>query len=297
MIHGVEMQKTTLSISSKVEISAIYYALLQCGYGFYTLEKEEQLVSRLVAFREERISARLSFFSEIKQNTCEVYPYWPRAAILEEASFYLDKTCTGYVQFSKLQNRVMSAGNISPKEKGEALWDWITQFPAAINDVLISTAFQNYCSWEKEWIEEQNQRLRSELTNLLTILQKCSELYEFPMEDTHILLNPIKCAYSSDYYRYKGKLYFSLGLFRPESVIHEFMHSIIHLYVIQNKDKILQHRGNILAIDESYLQDGSDAGKLNAAEEYFVRALTERAVCGTLPNDLNQFIQDKMKEF
>lgn len=288
------MQKPTLSISSKVEISAIYYALLQCGYGFYSLEKEEQLVTKLEFYRQERIPAHLSFFSEIKQNSCEVYPYWPRAALLEETTFYMDETHTGFIDFEQLRNRIMNATNISPSEKGNEFWNWISQFPAAINSVLTNTTFQAYFSWEKNWIAEQNQKLRSELTSLQTILQKCSEFYEDPIQDTYILLNPIKCAYSSDYYRCKGKLYFSLGWFRPESIVHEFLHPIIHPHVLQNKDKILQYRSYIPAIDESYRQDGSDAGRLNAAEEYFVRNLTEVVIRDTFPNDFNSYIQDML---
>jgi len=288
------MQNKKLVISNKPEISAIYFALLQCGYDYYALEKKPELVSKLESFREEQTSSHLSFFTEIRQNSCEVYPYWPRAAVLEEATFYLDENVTEFVEFDQFQKRIMTAGNIAPNEKENDLWDWISQFPAALNDILNSVSFQAYFAWEETWIATQNQLYLSEIENLQRILQKCDTQYCSPVQKVHILLNPIKCAYSSDYYMYNGNLYFSSGWFRMESILHEFLHPVIHPYVLRNKEEILKHSGSFPDIDESYLLDGSDAGRLNAAEEYFVRALTERAVYGVLPNDLNQFVQDKL---
>lgn len=290
------MQEKKLTISSRPEISAIYFALLQCGYDCYALEKEPELVSKLESFREEQMNPHVSFFSEIRQNSCEVYPYWPRAAVLEEATFYLDENDSEFVEFDQFQKRIMTAGNIAPNEKENDLWDWISQFPTALKAVLNSAYFQKYFAWEETWIAAQNQRYRSELENLQRILQKCDMQYRSPVQGTHILLNPIKCAYSSDCYMYKGNLYFSLGWLRMESILHEFLHPAIHPYVMRNKDEILQHSDSFPDIDESYLLDGSDAGRLNAAEEYLVRALTERAACGVLPNDLNQFVQDILQK-
>jgi len=47
-----------------------------------------------------------------------------------------------------------------------------------------------------------------------------------------------------------------------ESILHEFLHPVIHPYVMRNKEEILQHSGNFPDIDQSYLLDGSDAGRL-----------------------------------
>ena len=290
------MQDKKLTISSRPEISAIYFALLQCGYDYYALEKDAGLISKLESYRTQQKSHQFSFFSNIKQNTCEVYPYWPRAAVLEEATFYLNASDTGFCEFDQFQKRIMTAGNIAPSEKEKDLWDWISQFPAALKAILNSASFQAYFAWEETWIAAQNQRYRSELNHLQRILQKCDEFYHSPVQELFVLLNPIKCAYSSDYYVFKGALCFSLGWFRMESILHEFLHPVIHPYVIRNRDEILQYQGSFPDIDESYLLDGSEAGRLNAAEEHFVRVLTKRAACEALPNDLNRFIQDNLQK-
>ena len=76
-----------ITITCIREISAIYFALLQCGYDYYSIERSRNHNGRIQSFiGTEDVPP---FFYGIKQDTCEVYPYWPRAAILETASFYL----------------------------------------------------------------------------------------------------------------------------------------------------------------------------------------------------------------
>lgn len=82
------MDGETCSLSGCPAISAIYFALLQNGYDFYAIERDLLTVNRLDSFASSDRGA-YPFFSEVRQNTCAVYPYWPRAALLETAAFYL----------------------------------------------------------------------------------------------------------------------------------------------------------------------------------------------------------------
>jgi hypothetical protein len=86
------------------------------------------------------------------------------------------------------------------------------------------------------------------------------------------------------------QFFFSSGQFRPESVLHELLHLILHSYVIKNESTILKCQHDFPDLDASYLLDGSDSGRLNAAEEYLVRKLTVDIFHGIFPNDLNRYI-------
>lgn len=90
------------------------------------------------------------FFSNVKQNTCDVYSYWPRAYILETATFYLEEDLRGFSDFDSFQKRILSAANISTEEKDTLLWTWITGFPEALKQVINSTAFNQYLKWETD---------------------------------------------------------------------------------------------------------------------------------------------------
>lgn len=79
-------ERKNIFITNISEISAIYFALLQFGYNFFSVERETDHVHTIQKFVTH--TKLPNFFSDVKQNTCEVYPYWPRAAILETATFF-----------------------------------------------------------------------------------------------------------------------------------------------------------------------------------------------------------------
>ena len=46
----MSVELTKLSITNNSLISAIYYALLQCGYDFYAIERDAFMVKKLQSF-------------------------------------------------------------------------------------------------------------------------------------------------------------------------------------------------------------------------------------------------------
>ena len=90
-------------------------------------------------------------------------------------------------------------------------------------------------------------------------------------------------------------LYFWMSptaLGQKEAVIHEFLHPIVHPFIGEYKDIILQHGGNFPDIDQSYYFTGNELGRLNAFEEHLVRKLTTLAVAENLPADIGKFIKE-----
>ena len=74
------------------KISAIYYGLLQAGYDFYIPERSAEHIRHIMKYRNRKHQD--TFFSGAKQDTCDVYPYWPRAFMMESASFFLNDNNT-----------------------------------------------------------------------------------------------------------------------------------------------------------------------------------------------------------
>lgn len=187
----------TIYINSKPEISAIYFALLQCGYDYYAFEKDAGLVKAIEGFRIEKGMHSDSFFMGVKQSSCKVYSYWPRAAALETATFYLDSNHEKFKNFNAYRENIMSASNISDAERNLEFWAWVKNFPAALSHVFKSKEFQAYFTWERKWIEQQNIIQENELSDIKRVLDSC-EKYPPRIQKITIVLNPIKCAYSAD---------------------------------------------------------------------------------------------------
>ena len=285
-----QMSNDKIVITNVPAISAIYFALLQCGYEFYSIERSAKHISAIESFYSPNTSD--PFFLQTKQHTCAVYPYWPRAAILETASFYIDSSKMGFADLEAFQQRVMSAGNLSDAERDQLLWSWIVDFPKALERILHSRHFMQYKEWEDQWIQKQNMAYRDELLLLQDRLDLCKEVYRSPVKNLQIVLSPIKCIYASDYHMIGDTFLFSSGAFEPASVTHELLHPVVHPMVQKVKEKILENKRKYRGIDDSYYLSGHDDGQINAFEEFLVRSLTKTFEAGIPPTDLDAYTNE-----
>ena len=283
------MNRKSVSITNIQKISAIYFALLQFGYDFFSVARK---TSHVHAIQDFATSTNLSnFFSDVRQNTCEVYPYWPRAAILETATFFLQTDHQHFANYDIFRDQIMSASNISDIERGESLWKWISDFPAALNEVLSNNKFQQYLEWENEWIAEQNIKHKKEFHLIQECLDMCVNKYHSSVKDIQIVVNPIKCVYSADYHMVGNRFIFCSGAFQMDSIIHEFLHHVVHPYIVAHEQIIVESKSTYPDIDVSYFLSGGNAGQLNAFEEYMVRELTKDVLIMNFPKDIDSYLE------
>lgn len=277
-------------ITQLPKISAIYYGLLQSGYDFYTFERSDKHIKEMKArCKPERSSA---FFSETKQNTCDVYPYWPRAFIMEAATFALNDNNTDFHDYGAFRQKIMSASNLMEKERDNSLWNWLADFPQALASVLSEDSFSEFLEWEEKWISEQDRIYHEEIHLIQECLEICTSRYNSPVQRIQICINPIKCVYASDYHLLGNCFIFSSGAFRTDSIIHEFLHHVVHPFVEQQNASILESKPINRQIDKSYYLSESDSGLINAFEETVVRSLTEEIMNGIYPEDLSTYMEN-----
>lgn len=279
----------TMKITGIQAVSAIYFALLQSGYDFYGMGRSEEHASAVKQFIGGKDIP--SFFAGVKQNTCAVYPYWPRAAILETALFYLRPDQRAFLDYHGFQQNILESGNIADHERDQALWTWVQDFPSALSSVLACDAFERYLAWEQDWLTAQNAKHMAALQQITDCLDICVSKYQSPVKDIQIVVNPIKCVYSADYHLFEQRFVYCSGAFHAESVIHEFLHHVVHPALEDIADRILAVDHIYAELDPSYYLSGDDAGKLNAFEEHAVRMLTKDVVAGTYPDDLPYYLQ------
>lgn len=278
-----------ITISNIPEISAIYFALLQCGYDCYAMGRHKEHIADIQGYIDA-VNVP-PFFAGVKQDTCEVYPYWPRAAILETASFYLSPDRSQFLNYDAFHNQIMSVTNIANHERDQRLWDWVKDFPMALSQVLACDAFKHYLKGEQKWLVKQNAKYEADLRKIKDCLDVCVSKYGSLVQDIQIVINPIKCAYSADYHMDKDCFIFCSGAFRAESVIHEFLHLVVHPVVVEVEDVVLATKRTYPSIDESYYLSNDKAGQLNAFEEYAVRVLTKDVMEGNYPDELISYLR------
>lgn len=283
-----ESMNGKIYIDNIPEITAIYFALMQCGYEFQSMGRstgEQECVRRFID-RETH-----PFFAEVKQDSCAVYPYWPRAAMLETASFFLCPEENRFTDLNALRKQIMTANNITDAQRDDAFWSWFEDFPQAIHNVMNSSVFREYWKWENNWILEQQSLWKNELDHLARCINACVRQYDSPIQEVVIVLNPIKCIYSADCHIVDDKLFFSSGRLSVKSVIHEFLHHLVHPIVWANRQTVLCAQKRYPDIDQSYYLDGDQNGRLNAFEEYLVRLLTEDVFSFRIPDQMDSYLK------
>lgn len=280
-------------ITNIPELSAIYFALLQSGYDYYTFGRTQKEIEAVKSFYNPEFFC--NFFSQAKQNTCETYFYWPRAALLESAVFYMDAATAQFSDFEAYKEFVMMASNLQDTERDENFWSWIADYPKELSKVINSDHFKKYLIWENAWIDQQNKANSENLITLQEIIKTCITKYNANFSDIKLVLSPIKCAYSSDYHLVDGNFIFSSGRFSLESIIHEFLHHIVHPYILKNKNQVLVSKKHFDCIDCSYYLSDSESGKLNAFEEYLVKALTKDFLNKMPPDNLDEYVLSLIK--
>ncbi|NLE73009.1 MAG: hypothetical protein GX604_00020 [Actinobacteria bacterium] len=281
-----------ISVTRIPELSAIYFALLQCGYGYYAVGKDAALVRAIESFHTGGYPSVEPFFSKVRRDGCDTYPYWPRAALLEAATFFLDGANAQFRDVDAFRRHVMSASNISDAERNDEFWCWMRGFPAALGSIMADEAFRSYLRWEEEWIAQQRRLLENDLSELANILDTCAKYHASRVRQVSVVLTAIKCAYSADYHIAGNRLFYCAGAFRKESVVHEFLHHAIRPSIVECRELILRHDRSYPDIDPSYYLRGDERGRLNAFEEYLVRKLTPLAVADRLPPNLGMYIRE-----
>ena len=267
-----------IQLSCIPAFSAIYYALLQSSYEFSQIERDEETCLALRRFADSNQS--FPYFSQVWQPGCKVYPYWPRAALLETASLFIG-TNGKFHQIESLRKLICSFTNISDSDRDEGFWQWLMDFPAALSNVQNSNGFQAYFHWEQGWLQAQSLHHMADLAtiqNAFTAIQNVCGSILIPKIE--IVINPVKCVYSADYHRIDRRFIFSSGRLSASSVIHESLHSIIHPYILQYSEQIICRRPHDKSIDASYYLDGKPEGYLNAFEEIVVRKMTSDLMTG-----------------
>ena len=259
------------------EISAVYYALLQSGYDFYAVGKRLELVKQLEAFRGETES---SFWKAARQNSCKTYPYWPRAALLEQAALCI---VDGELK-PEYHSMVMDADNLMDEERDEVFWKWIVDFPSKLSAVMERERFREYIVWEHAWMKAQEKGSEGMLRRLSELLSKCKRVYDLSFDRISVVLSPIKCAYSADYHWINDCLFCTVGALNSRSILHECMHEAVHREVQDLKEEILSKGMMRSDFDPSYCLNGDEQGRINAFEECAVREIVERVLDGEIPD-------------
>lgn len=284
-----------IEVINSTTINAIYFGLIKSSYSYADIQKPDEILKLINVIKEYRLPKDiLNFFSETYQTTCNTYPFWPRAALMETATFFMNDLCDpDSFDYSTYYNKVMNLPNIIESERDDHFWNWIEKFPYILKCILLDENFQEIDKCVEKWITANFETFEKKIDIIEQSLKELMDREGKEIQPIKVIISPLKCIYSADYQVSEGKLFVVLGDFIPHSIVHECVHPIVHSYIIDFNVDILKYFGRkIFNIDKSYYLNQDEDGFLNAFEENVVRRVTELIVNG----EDNIIIKDILKD-
>lgn len=235
MSHLIEFVNNTA-------INAIYFGLISAGYNYADIEKTDEIIRLIKIIREKQSSkAANDFFSKAYQYTCRAYPYWPRAALMEKATFFInDLYNTDTFDYLRYHNEVMNLPNLMDSERDESFWSWIKEFPNTLKEILRDKKFHQIDEYIKKWISINSKTFENKRDAIEQSLTKLAISEGKEIQPIKVIISPLKCIYSADYQVSEGNLFIVLGDFLPNSIVHECIHSMVHPHVVELREDILK---------------------------------------------------------
>lgn len=277
------MSDVKIVVESSGAINAIYFGLAASGYTFARDRKEQDVLRMIERVEAQRLPKDLErFFQGARQDGCEPYPYWPRAALMETRTLFADDGL-GYI------DTVMRAPNLLDEERDERFWRWIGQFPEVLDHVLALDAFQLFDEEMRDWVERERALNQDKIDLTARALSSLlCDLSALPGM-IRILLCPLKCAYAADYQQRDGIFNVIVGELATGPVMHEFLHPIVHPHIEKLRGRILSRLvgGRPGVGDENAL--------LNQFEGHIARTLTELLQSGRRHIDIHAVIERELK--
>ncbi|MCL1995922.1 MAG: hypothetical protein FWG63_06940 [Defluviitaleaceae bacterium] len=284
------MNNLDINISSNSIINAIYFGLIISGYEYSDINKSETTIALCNQVRNysrlDGLDDLKRYFGCARQNTCEPYPFWPRAALLESLAFFIDDG----ISFDKYCEYVKTLPNLTEEERDGDFFSWVKEFPKYLSVIKTSDFFQETDKRIECIVNNTSTAKESELARIIGTLNSMTQNNKVDVSRLSVIICPLKCVYSADYFLQKSEMSVILGDFLPHSVVHEYMHLIVHPEIMKHKNAILSISGDkLFDIDRSYYLNNDEGGLLNAFEEHIVRTAS-LLVCDKHDINIEQLI-------
>jgi hypothetical protein len=293
-VRSFMMGKLKTEMVSNLEINAIYFGLILSGYEYSSIEKSSNVLSIINdIITYPGLDDIKQYFARTRQKTCEAYPFWPRAALLETATFFIDNEG---LSFDAYADYVNSRPNLSVMERDEDFFLWVQEFPKYLKVIKTNRFFREINKRLSDIVTEIAGVASMDVLELVSALDLLANGTTIDVSSLSVAICPLKCIYSADYYVSGAEMSVILGDFLPHSIIHEYMHLIVHPNIFKYKESILSiPKSKQLTAVGTYDISEATNSFIYDFEECIVRTATNLVLDKSEVN-IEQIIQSELDE-
>lgn len=228
-----------LSIEYNKNLFVSYLGLTIGGYTLAESKENNKLLEMIRCVKWDKDI--VDYFSEARTNTCEVNPYYPRAFFLTLASLYM--VSEGHVFYDKFDelHKYINDLEINPIEKDVNAIEWIKNLPCYFAKVTNNKDFK--CLWDYYLLYVNSNDLikKKVLDSAILKIMESFKIHKDDLFQVIVIPNKLQAPQATDVVYKDNLVYIIKSEPDEESIIHEYLHSILDKYLHKNKLLINQY--------------------------------------------------------
>ena len=224
-------------------VFGLYVGLTASGYNLARIPAGDPIepVLRAINLADWPDAVR-GYFAKSRARSGRVNPYWPRAAMLLEACFYLEPG-RGFRPPDELRLlRAIAEFPVGSAGKDSATVAWVREFPGAFAALSGTDLFP--ILWTS-YLDALQPRLRSFEKAALLCMESLTGMTGVSTEalpELVIIPNPLQAPELADFVRRADALHVIVAEPRMSSMVHELLHDVFGPVLRSNKPEIVGHR-------------------------------------------------------
>lgn len=270
----------SLKVNLSRPVFTLYAGLTAGGYDLANSGPENPARLVIASIKSHRWDAdAVRYFATARLCRAGVNPYWPRAAMLLDATFFLnDDPIGGYADATRVL-RDIAEFPTRASEKGEDTLRWIGRYPSMYRRIEADPAFSDlWLQFQLSVGSQVQERFADAGREALELLRSGLGVKEKDLPAVVVIPNPLQAVQIADFVRKDGDVFAVIAAPRPSSLIHELLHCVFEKAIAEEHDVIVSHRGLFTPavvdamLKMQYAWGVDDQSWLRVFEESLVRA-------------------------
>jgi len=232
-----------MAVRADKRVFGMYVGLTASGYDLARLPEGDPVREVIEAIRAARWPAgAVRYFGQARRLGRGVNPYWPRAAMLLEACFFLgpDGRFTYRDELELL--RTIAAFPVDPDEKDRPTVDWVRSFPRAYSEIADEGQFPSLWSSYLEAVEPALHEFDDAATKALQAFVEATGVTLESLPELVLIPNPLQAPEVADFVRRDGTVHIVMARPRMSSVVHELLHEVFGPALRSARAEVVQYR-------------------------------------------------------
>ncbi len=232
-----------VAVRPHMGVFGLYVGLTATGYNLAKPAENSPIGQLTKAIRmAEWPSSVRRYFAMARSRSGGINPYWPKAAMLLEACFYLEDSGESFNPSDELALlRTIAEFPVNPADKSATVVDWARGFPAAYSELTRASVFPmlwtSYLDAVQPLVTSFEKAASATLESLTRAGVRGDSLPEIV-----VVPNLLQAPELADFVRRPGILYVVVAEPRMSSMVHELLHDVLGPILRSNKVDIAAHR-------------------------------------------------------